>query len=76
MEISLENLLKTIKALLDKHTPKKPMAKKELKTRSKPWLTIWHQLKTKIKYIINCVKQNTKQGNSIFIRNLKSIGIP
>ena len=39
MEISLENLLKTIKALLDKHTPKKPMAKKELKTRSKPWLT-------------------------------------
>ena len=39
MEISLENLLKTIKALLDKYTPKKPMAKKELKTRSKPWLT-------------------------------------
>ena len=26
-------------ALLDKHTPKKPMTKKELKTRSKPWLT-------------------------------------
>ena len=39
MEIYLENLLKIINALLDKHTPKKPMTKKELKTRSKPWLT-------------------------------------
>ena len=39
MEVSLENLLKIINALLDKHTPKKPMTTKELKTRSKPWLT-------------------------------------
>ena len=39
MEISLENLLKIINALLDKHTPKNRMTKKELKTRSKPWLT-------------------------------------
>ena len=39
MEISLENLLKIINALLNKHTPKKPITKKELKTRSKPWLT-------------------------------------
>ena len=33
------NLLKIINALLDEHTPKKPMTKKELKTRSKPFLT-------------------------------------
>ena len=39
IEISLENLLKIINALLDKHTPKKPVTKKELKNRSKPWLT-------------------------------------
>ena len=39
MEISSEKLLKIINALLDKHTPKKPMTKKELNTRSKPWLT-------------------------------------
>ena len=31
MEISLVNLLKIINALLDKHTPKKPITKKELK---------------------------------------------
>ena len=37
VEISLENLLNIINALLDKHTPKNPMTKKELKTRSKPW---------------------------------------
>ena len=36
VEISLENLLETINALLDKHTSKKSMTKKELKTRSKP----------------------------------------
>ena len=38
VKISLENLLKIINALLDKHISKKPMNKKELKTRSKPWL--------------------------------------
>ena len=39
VEISLENLLKIINALLNKHTSKKAMTKIELKTRSKPWLT-------------------------------------
>ena len=39
IEISLENLLKIKNALLDKHTPKKPMTRKELKNRSKSWLT-------------------------------------
>ena len=34
VEMSLENLLETINTLLDKHTPKKPITKKELKTRS------------------------------------------
>ena len=38
-KISLGSLLKIINALLDKHTPKKLMTKKELKTRSKPCLT-------------------------------------
>ena len=33
VEISLENLLKIINALLDKHPPKKLMTKKELKTK-------------------------------------------
>ena len=33
VEISLENLLKIINALLDKHPPKKVMTKKELKTK-------------------------------------------
>ena len=33
VEISLENLLKVINALLDKHTSKKPMTKKELKAK-------------------------------------------
>ena len=34
VEMSLENLLETINTLLDKHTPKKPITKKELKIRS------------------------------------------
>ena len=79
VEISWENLMETINALLDKHTSKKPMTKKELKARSKSWLTsgILTSIKNKDKkYIINFVKQKTKQGNNIFMRNLKSIAIP
>ena len=34
VEISLETLLETINALIDKRTPKKPITKKELKTKS------------------------------------------
>ena len=51
VEISLENLLKIINALLNKHTSKNAMTKKELKTRSKPWLTsgIWTLVKNKNK---------------------------
>ena len=37
VEIFLENLLKIINALLDKHILKKQINKTELKTRSKPW---------------------------------------
>ena len=55
VEISWENLMETINALLDKHTPKKPMTKKELKARSKPGLTsgILTSIKNKDKKIYN-----------------------
>ena len=36
---SLEDFLKIIESLLDKHAPLKQLTKKQLKTKSKPWIT-------------------------------------
>ena len=36
---SLESLLTITNSLLDKHAPMKQITKKEIKTKSKPWIT-------------------------------------
>ena len=64
--------------MLDKHTHKKPMTKKELKTRSKPWLTsgILTSIKNKNEKYNKFCKVKDQKGNNISMKNLKSIEIP
>ena len=38
-DTSLENVLQAINTLFDKHAPLKQLTKREIKTKSKPWLT-------------------------------------
>ena len=54
------------------------MTKKELKTRSKPWLTsgILTSIKNKNEKYNKFCKVKDQKGNNISMKNLKSIEIP
>ena len=78
LNILKANRLKIINALLGKHTLKKPVTKKELKARSKPWLKsgILTSMKNKNKIYNKFCKAKDQTRKQHLHEKLKSIGIP
>ena len=78
LNILKTNRLKIINALLGKHTLKKPMTKKKLKARSKPWLKsgILTSIKNKNEIYNKFCKAKDQTRKQHLHEKLKSIGIP
>ena len=79
-DTSLENVLQAINTLFDKHAPLKQLTKREIKTKSKPWLTtgilksILH-IKNKIYNKFYKVKDNHRKEKRYYIKDSKHIEI-
>ena len=58
-ELAMSNFINDIRNMVIRHTPLKKLSRKEVKTRSKPWLTkgLLKSIKTKNRLFCQCYKQ-------------------
>ena len=73
-DTSLEKLLQVINTLLDRHAPLEQLTKREIKTKSKPWLTtdILTSINTKNKIYNKFWKAKDKQRKELLYQRFKT----
>ena len=74
MDTSLENLLQVINTLLDRHVPLKQLMKREIKTKSKPWLETGFLMSIHIKNKIHdkfCKSKDKEKSYYIKVQDIE-----
>ena len=74
LDTSLENLLQVINTLLDRHAPLKQLMKREIKTKSKPWLETGFLMSIHIKNKIHdkfCKSKDKEKSYYIKVQDIE-----